>query len=169
MTEFRTRWRRPLRWCNGFSPEQRGAITPIQNAAVRKGTLIRPTICSICGFSDPTDPKGRGYLSPPSTTTLLDRWLEISGITEGPIFQSLHLRRPSELAMQTSSIRRLVKRAATRAGPTLQQPAARRRPVRDPAHASERSTKPSDTRSSLTAAMRRRRSRFHRSSPRLLV
>ncbi len=62
MTEFRTRWQRPGRWYNGFSPEQRGAVTPIQNAAVRSGKLIKPTICSICGFSDPTDPKGRGYI-----------------------------------------------------------------------------------------------------------
>ena len=62
MTGFRTRWGRPLRWYNGFSPEQRGAVTPIQNAAVRSGKLIKPMICSICGFSDPTDPKGRGYI-----------------------------------------------------------------------------------------------------------
>jgi len=54
------RW--PLRWYNGFSPKQRAAVTPIQNAAVRNGVLIMPTVCSICGFSDPTDPKGRGYI-----------------------------------------------------------------------------------------------------------
>ena len=46
----------------GFSPEQRGAVTPIQNLAARSGKLIKPAICSICGLSDPTDPKARGYI-----------------------------------------------------------------------------------------------------------
>lgn len=49
-------------WYNGFSWNQRRAVTPIQNAAVMSGELIRPTVCSICSFTDPGDPKGRGYI-----------------------------------------------------------------------------------------------------------
>lgn len=47
---------------NGFDAAARRAATPIQNAALREGLLQRPTTCSICGFSDPTQPKGRGYI-----------------------------------------------------------------------------------------------------------
>ena len=47
---------------NGFSPAERRAVTPIQNAAIRDGRLVRPTTCCICGFSDPANPKGRGYI-----------------------------------------------------------------------------------------------------------
>lgn len=49
-------------WYNGWNWNQRRAVTPIQNAAVRSGELIHPTVCSICGFTDPSDPKGRGYI-----------------------------------------------------------------------------------------------------------
>jgi len=51
----------------------------------------------------------------PQTSEALQRWLEMSKIEEGPLFRSLHLGRLSECAMDTSSIRRLVKRAARRA------------------------------------------------------
>lgn len=47
---------------NGFSQEERRATIPIQNAAIRDGRLQRPTTCSICGFSDPSQPKSRGYI-----------------------------------------------------------------------------------------------------------
>lgn len=49
-------------WYNGWSWNQRRAVTPIQNAAVRSGELIRPTVCSICAFSDPANLDGRGYV-----------------------------------------------------------------------------------------------------------
>ena len=49
-------------WYNGWNWNQRRAVTPIQNAAVRSSELIRPTVCSICGFSDPANLDGRGYI-----------------------------------------------------------------------------------------------------------
>jgi integrase/recombinase XerD len=65
-----------------------------------------------------SDQAGDGRIAwlSPETSWTLQRWLEMSGISEGPLFRSLHLGRPSESAMDTSSIRRLVKRAAKRAG-----------------------------------------------------
>lgn len=59
---------------------------------------------------------GRVAWLSPSTACALQRWLDVSGIEEGPLFRSLHLGRLSECALDTSSIRRLVKRAAKRAG-----------------------------------------------------
>ncbi|MDK9721982.1 MAG: hypothetical protein OEL53_12450 [Rhodospirillales bacterium] len=47
---------------NGFSEDERKASNPVQNQAFRDGRLVRPTTCSVCGFSDPEDPKGRGYI-----------------------------------------------------------------------------------------------------------
>ncbi|WP_096702713.1 hypothetical protein [Magnetospirillum sp. 15-1] len=47
---------------NGFSHEERVATNPIQRDALRRGLIVRPERCSICGFSDPSDPTGRGYL-----------------------------------------------------------------------------------------------------------
>lgn len=47
---------------NGFSEDERKATNPVQNQAFRDGRLQRPTTCSICGFTDPNDPKGRGYI-----------------------------------------------------------------------------------------------------------
>ena len=52
----------------------------------------------------------------PATVERLDRWLEAAGIAEGPIFQGLHLGRPSGQPLRTCSIRRLVKRVARNAG-----------------------------------------------------
>jgi integrase len=52
----------------------------------------------------------------PQTSKTLQRWLELSKIEEGPLFRGLHLGRLSECAMDTSSIRRLIKRAARSAG-----------------------------------------------------
>ena len=55
------------------------------------------------------------YLSPP-TTALLTRWLGQANLRAGPLFRGLHLNRPSETSLATSSIRRLIKRATIRAG-----------------------------------------------------
>lgn len=52
-------WMRPY---NGWTWEVRCAVTPIQNKAVREGKLMRPTVCSICGHTEPDDPKGAGYI-----------------------------------------------------------------------------------------------------------
>ena len=65
-----------------------------------------------------SDAAGNGrvaYLSP-ETTALLERWLEEAALRKGPLFRSLHLGRPSKQALDTSSIRRLIKRATRRAG-----------------------------------------------------
>ena len=51
-------WERPY---NGFSWRERCAVTPLQNAAIRSGKLIRPTVCCICGDSRDQHPKGRDY------------------------------------------------------------------------------------------------------------
>ncbi len=66
--------------------------------------------------------KGRIAHLSPATVERLDRWLEAAGIAEGPIFQGLHLGRPSGQPLQTCSIRRLVKRVARNAG--LPEPVA---------------------------------------------
>ena len=55
------------------------------------------------------------YLSP-DTTQRLSRWLEAAAIREGPLFRSLHLKRLLDSPLATSSIRRLIKRSAKRAG-----------------------------------------------------
>jgi hypothetical protein len=60
--------------------------------------------------------KGRiAYLSP-ATTRLLAQWLARARLRTGPLFRGLHLNRPSHGPLATSSIRRLIKRATTRAG-----------------------------------------------------
>jgi integrase/recombinase XerD len=55
------------------------------------------------------------YLSP-ETTRVLARWLDGARLECGPLFRSLHLNRPYDDALETSSIRRLIKRAICRAG-----------------------------------------------------
>ena len=55
------------------------------------------------------------YLSP-ETAILLSRWLDASGLPRGPLFRALHLNRPYEGPLATSSIRRIIKRATHRAG-----------------------------------------------------
>ena len=49
------------------------------------------------------------------TSSLLEQWLKRAGITDGPVFRSLHLARLADCGLDTCSIRRLVKRAAARA------------------------------------------------------
>lgn len=55
------------------------------------------------------------YLSP-ATARHLVRWLAQSKLQSGPLFRALHLMRPYDCALETSSIRRIVKRASKRAG-----------------------------------------------------
>ena len=64
------------------------------------------------------DQEGDGRIAwlSPATTDVLRHWLAAAGISRGPLFRSLHLHRVAAGALDTSSIRRLVKRAATRAG-----------------------------------------------------
>lgn len=65
-----------------------------------------------------SDPFGDGrwaYLSPISSE-ILKGWLERTEIQNGPVFRGLHLRKVGTMSLDTSSIRRLVKSAARRAG-----------------------------------------------------
>lgn len=64
-----------------------------------------------------TDQAGDGRLAylAPRTQEILMEWLDSSGITCGPLFQSLHTRKLSGQPLSTSAIRRLVKRAGMRA------------------------------------------------------
>lgn len=65
-----------------------------------------------------SDPFGDGRvaaLSSPSIT-LISRWLEASAIFEGPLFRGLHTGTLSSSRLNTSSIRRIMKSAAHRAG-----------------------------------------------------
>ena len=55
------------------------------------------------------------YLSPETAATLF-QWLDASGLRSGPLFRALHLNRPYDGALATSSIRRIIKRATRRAG-----------------------------------------------------
>jgi integrase/recombinase XerD len=52
----------------------------------------------------------------PNTVDRLQRWMEAAEITRGPLFRSLHTRKVSKTALDSSSIRRLVKRAAQSVG-----------------------------------------------------
>ena len=52
----------------------------------------------------------------PDTVDRLQRWLEAAEITRGPLFRSLYNLRLSKAALHTSSIRRLIKRAAQSVG-----------------------------------------------------
>lgn len=65
-----------------------------------------------------TDQAGDGRVAwfSPVTAQLRKSWLEASQVTSGPLFRSLHLRRLGEGPLSNSSIRRIVKRAAMRAG-----------------------------------------------------
>lgn len=55
---------RPRPWeiaYNGFAWRQRCAVTPLQNAALRDGRLIRPTVCTICLDARSERPQARDY------------------------------------------------------------------------------------------------------------
>lgn len=63
------------------------------------------------------DPYGDGriaYLSP-ATVQRVQHWLEASGIDDGPLFRGLHTGKLPQTPLETSSIRRLIKRTAARA------------------------------------------------------
>lgn len=60
--------------------------------------------------------KGRVAHLSPTTVERLTWWLEAAGIEEGPIFQGLHLARPSGRPLNMASVRRIVKRAVHRSG-----------------------------------------------------
>lgn len=60
--------------------------------------------------------QGRVAYVSPETARLLKHWITKSGLTEGALFRSLHLARVHDGPLATSSIRRLIKRAAERAG-----------------------------------------------------
>ena len=65
-----------------------------------------------------SDPFGDGriaYLSK-ATVTRLSAWLSAADLHEGPLFRGLHTRKLSDRPLDTSSIRRLIKAAAKRAG-----------------------------------------------------
>lgn len=47
---------------NGWTWAERCAVTPLQNAMFRSGQLVRPKVCTICGFSDPARINGSGYI-----------------------------------------------------------------------------------------------------------
>jgi integrase/recombinase XerD len=59
---------------------------------------------------------GRVAWLSPNTIQRLREWMEVGAIEEGPVFRALHLRRVLDTHMATSSIRRLIKRAAAAAG-----------------------------------------------------
>ena len=46
---------------NGFSWSERCAATPLQNAALRSGLIVRPRGCSICLDDRSERPQGRDY------------------------------------------------------------------------------------------------------------
>lgn len=52
-------WERPY---NGWSWSERCAVNPLQRAMFGSGELIRPTVCSICGFSRPDQLNGSGFI-----------------------------------------------------------------------------------------------------------
>lgn len=60
--------------------------------------------------------EGRVAYASPETAGLLTHWITKAGLTEGALFRSLHLARVPDGPLVTSSIRRLIKRAAERAG-----------------------------------------------------
>lgn len=65
-----------------------------------------------------SDPFGDGRFASLSaaTVSLLDRWIRSSSIADGPLFRGLHTGKVAQNNLETSSIRRLMKSAALRAG-----------------------------------------------------
>jgi integrase/recombinase XerD len=65
-----------------------------------------------------SDQSGAGRIAwlSPETTRRVSAWLEAARIVEGPLFRSVHRARPAETPLNVSSVQRLVKRAAKRAG-----------------------------------------------------
>jgi len=85
-------------------------VGDVSIAGRRGGTILVPrTKADITG-------EGRIAHLSPETVTHVRTWLAAAGLTGGPLFRSLHLHRVSDGALETSSIRRLIKRATRRAG-----------------------------------------------------
>lgn len=42
-------------WYNGWDPQERTAVTPVQKQALKDGRLARPTHCSLCGCEGSRD------------------------------------------------------------------------------------------------------------------
>jgi integrase len=59
---------------------------------------------------------GRFAFVSPETAATVARWLKAAEMRDGPLFRALHLNRPSDGVLATSSIRRMIKRATRRAG-----------------------------------------------------
>ncbi|TCJ39579.1 tyrosine-type recombinase/integrase [Parafrankia sp. BMG5.11] len=79
---------------------------------------LSPDLSSIEVPRSKSDPFGNGriaYLSP-ATIGRLEHWLDRSGLHHGPLFRGLHTGKVPQGAMDTSSVRRLIKVAAKRAG-----------------------------------------------------
>ena len=78
---------------------------------------LSENLSTICIPRSKADPFGDGRIAwlSPATIERLSAWLDASELTEGPLFQGLHTAKLSHMALDTSSIRRLVKRAAARA------------------------------------------------------
>lgn len=112
-------------------------LSDVRNAAIisvgydtlcRSAELAAIHVGHLCWSSDGSlsvlvpvskgDPNGDGRVAwlSPTTAKILNRWLAEAEIETGPLFRSLHLARISEHALDTCSIRRLVKRAAAKAG-----------------------------------------------------
>lgn len=85
------------------------SLLTVPNFDRGSGTLLIPRAKNDC--------LGEGRLAYLSlrSVALVTEWLSQSSIQSGPIFQGLHTGRPSCAELETSSIRRLVKRAARRA------------------------------------------------------
>jgi integrase/recombinase XerD len=65
-----------------------------------------------------TDQQGAGRIAwlSSETTRRVSAWLKAAQIVDGPLFRSVHQARPADTTLNVSSVQRLVKRAARRAG-----------------------------------------------------
>ena len=80
-------------------------------------TANRERVCIPRSKADPFGDGRVAYLSPP-TVQRLNRWLAAAELLAGPLFRGLHTCAVANRALDTSSIRRLIKRAAARADVT---------------------------------------------------
>ncbi len=79
---------------------------------------LSPCRSSILIPRSKSDPYGEGriaYLSE-ATSRLVEAWLTLSGLEEGALFRGLHTHQVAAHALSTSSIRRIVKGMAAKAG-----------------------------------------------------
>lgn len=69
---------------NGFPPEVRALVNQPQREVKKAIPEIEPTVCDVTGWSDPADPKGRGYIFTHLENYSLDAcldWLPVSKLT----------------------------------------------------------------------------------------